>query len=493
MDKLGPIIALGQGVYKQCEKMKYCKKQSERLGERVKGLIWALQRLQDQGERNMSEHIIKVLDDFELALLEAKQRIEHFNKKTNFYRFLSADKDKILFQEVNEKLRNVWEVFSMTLQIDQHFLRSWEKEDQRDVLEDKQSHQRLRELENKNLEATLKEIQNTLKQMKSDQEKFRQQEQINQEQPGQQVQIKEIKMEDLSGSPWTRIKESEHSTVYTGEYFKSTVAIKVFNKAKARSIEVVRHPFNNEIRAMKKFDSPNILRIFGICIDKSDNLPRFSIVMEYCELGTLRELLEDKKDLSLGMRIHLILEAARGLYRLHYSEPLQLHRNINSSNFLVTGNYQVKLAGFELSKTQTFISQKRKMKADKVNSTAYVSPQGLKNGFYRYDVQAEIYSFGIVLWEIVTGKIPFDGKDNEEIYQLAAMEGYQEPVNEDCPPELQEVIEMCLAYEPSQRPSVKEILEKLSVFTESRSPGQDTERGTSSDLQVNHDPQISGS
>ncbi|XP_012868142.1 PREDICTED: mixed lineage kinase domain-like protein [Dipodomys ordii] len=383
MDKLGPIIALGQGVYKQCEKMKYCKKQSERLGERVKGLIRALQSLQDQGERNLSEHIIKVLDDFKRALLEAKQQIEHFNKKTNFYRFLSADKDKILFQEVNERLRNVWEVFSMTLQIDQHFLCSWEKEDQSDVLEDKQSHQRLRELENKNLEATLKEIQNTLK---------------------------------------------------------------------------PRHYFNNEIRAMKKFDSPNILRIFGICIDKSDNLPRFSIVMEYCELGTLRELLEDKKDLSLGMRIHLILEAARGLYRLHHSETLQLHRNINSSNFLVTGNYQVKLAGFELSETQTFISQKRKTKTDKVNSTAYVSPQGLKNGFYRYDVQAEIYSFGIVLWEIVTGKIPFDGKDNKEIYQLAAMEGYQEPVNEDCPPELQEVIEMCLAYEPSQRPSVKDQL-----------------------------------
>ncbi|KAM4833883.1 mixed lineage kinase domain-like protein isoform 1-T3 [Thomomys bottae] len=465
MDKLGQIISLGQLVYKQCEKMEYCKKQSARLGERVKGLLPALQRLQDQGERSLSKHLITALNDFEQALQEAKELLEKFNDKSSIHKFLTAGRDKILFQDVNERLRNVWEAFSLTLQIDQHILNIWQEQDKCDAQEDEQSFQRLTELEKKNLEekmsqldATWKEIQKTLKSfMKSHQEKT--QEQIPRE------QIKEIKKEDLLGSPWKQLKKSERSTVYKGEYYKSTVTIKVFNKPKAKSIGKVRHTFNNEITAMKKFDSPNILRIFGICIDETVSPPQFSLVMEYCELGTLQELLEQEKDLSLEMRIHLILESAKGLYRLHHSEPPELHRNINSANFLVTGNYQVKLAGFELSKTQTSITQERKKKADKVNFAAYVPPQGLENGFYKYDVKAEIYSFGIVLWEIVTGKIPFDGYDEKKIYKLVAMERYQEPVSQNCPSELEEVIKMCRAYEPSQRPSVKEIIEKLSTFT----------------------------
>lgn len=283
----------------------------------------------------------------------------------------------------------------------------------------------------------------------------------------QDHQIKEIKKEQLLGSPWILLRENEFSTLYKGEYHKSSVAIKVFNKPQFRSIGMVRHTFNNEIRTMKKFDSPNILRIFGICIDETVSPPQFSIVTEYCELGTLRELLDKEKDLSFGVRILLILGAAKGLYRLHHSEAPELHRNISSSSFLVTEGYQVKLAGFELSKTQTSISRETKgTKAERVNSTAYVSPQGLENVFHKYDIKAEIYSFGIVLWEIATGKIPFEGYNSKTILQQVAVDRQQEPLGEDCPLELQKIIDECRAYEPSRRPSVNGILEKLSTFTE---------------------------
>ncbi|CAO2610013.1 Mixed lineage kinase domain-like protein [Lemmus lemmus] len=448
MDKLGQIITLGQLVYKKCEEMKHCRKQCQRLRERVRGMLQPLQSLQDQGK--VTKDIAVALDRFEAVLQEARQQIETFSAKSSIWKFVTAGNDKILFLEVNERLRDVWEEILFLLQVNQWNSvsnvgerASWLQEDQQDAREDEAEN--LRTLFMK-VSIDLEEIKETLKQCSL--------------QPTQRIpqeQIKEIKKEHLTGSPWTLLKKNNLSTFYRGEYHRSPVTIKVFNSPQAGSVSAVRHTFNNEIRTMKKFDSPNVLRIFGICIDETVKPPEFSIVMEYCELGTLRELLDKEKDLPLSVRILLVLGAAKGLYRLHHSETSkQLHKNISSSSFLVAEGYNVKLAGFELSKTQTSISRKTKStKTERVHSTsAYVSPERLKNVYHKYNRQAEIYSFGIVLWEIVTGKIPFEGCDSKKIYQLVVEGQKQEPVGEDCPKLLQEIIDECRAYDPSQRPSV---------------------------------------
>ncbi|XP_047385919.1 mixed lineage kinase domain-like protein [Sciurus carolinensis] len=472
MDKLGQIISLGQLIYKQCEEMKYCQKQCQRLGNRVHSLLQPLKMLQAQGKRKLAPEIMTALNHFEAALEEAKRQIDKFSSKSNIWKFLKAGDNKILFKEVNDKLKDVWQELSLQLQVDQLISRanqraSWAQENQQDAEEDRQVFQRIRR-ENENIEASLRrleinteEIKETLRQLLMS---------LNSSKPMQefpQEQIKEIEKKQLSGSPWILLRENEFSTLYKGKYHESPVTIKVFNKPQARSIGMVRHTFNNEIRTMKKFDSPNTLRIFGICIDETVSPPQFSIITEYCELGTLRELLDKKKDLSFGVRIFLALGAAKGLYSLHHSEAPELHRNISSSSFLVTEGYQVKLAGFELSKTQTSISRETTgNKAERVNSTAYVSPQGLENVYHKYDIKAEIYSFGIVLWEIATGKIPFEGYNSKMIHRQVTVDRQQEPLGEDCPSELQEIIDECRAYEPSRRPSVEGILEKLSTFTE---------------------------
>ncbi|XP_076772013.1 mixed lineage kinase domain-like protein isoform X2 [Arvicanthis niloticus] len=445
MDKLGQIIKLGYLIYEQCEKMKYCRKQCQRLGSRVRGMLQPLQRLQAQGKK-LPNDITAAMGRFEEVLKEANQQIEKFSKKSNIWKFVTVGNDKILFHEVNEKLRDVWEELSLLLQVDQwkpvsgvSQQASWQQEDQQDAAEDGNENIKVILMQ---LQIGMEEINKTLKQCLL---------KPAWEMP-QDLQVKEIPKEHL-GPPWTKLQTNKMSTIYKGEYHRSPVTIKVFNNPQAESVGIVRLTFNEEIKTMKKFDSPNILRIFGICIDQTVKPPEFSIVMEYCELGTLRELLDRERDLTMSVRSLLALRAARGLYRLHHSGTL--HRNIRSSSFLVAGGYQVKLAGFELSKTQTSISRVTKnIKAERFSSTAYVSPERLKDPYCEYVINVEIYSFGIVLWEIATGKIPFEGCDSKKIYELVVEEKKQEPLGQDCPELLREIINECRAQEPSQRPSL---------------------------------------
>ncbi|XP_055269117.1 mixed lineage kinase domain-like protein isoform X4 [Moschus berezovskii] len=319
MDQLKQIISLGQLIYNQCEEMKYCRKQCRRLGDRVQGLLQPLQMLQDQGERNLPSQITAALSRFQAALEEAKEQIDKFSNKSNIQKFLTAGHDSIIFGGVNQRLSDVWEELSLLLQVDRwrHTSSlspgaSWQQEDQQDAEEDRKAIQGLSEKE------TLKTLLRQLENMKETIEAVKSWMRSESQKPRKgfpQDQIKEIKKEELPEADWILLKESESSTLYEGKYHESPVAIKVFNNSQAKDIGIVRHTFNNEIRTMKKFDSPNILRMFGICIDETVTPPQLSIVMEYCELGTLRELLDREKDLTLAKRIILALGAARGLYR----------------------------------------------------------------------------------------------------------------------------------------------------------------------------------
>ena len=119
--------------------MNHCKKQCKRLRERVHGLLQPLQRLQDQGTNSLPKNITETLDKFAPVLQEAMQQIEKFSKKSSIWKFVTAGNDKILFLEVNEKLRDVWEQIMLWLQVDQQSSASkasWQQEDQQDARED---------------------------------------------------------------------------------------------------------------------------------------------------------------------------------------------------------------------------------------------------------------------------------------------------------------------------------------------------------------------
>uniref|UniRef100_A0A8C3TAP2 Mixed lineage kinase domain like pseudokinase n=1 Tax=Chelydra serpentina TaxID=8475 RepID=A0A8C3TAP2_CHESE len=481
MEVVEKVLSMAHIIYAQCEQVKCCKHQCRRLVYRIHILLRPVEVLRVQPPKQISSQVEETLQQLLETLEKAQELVKKYSQTNWLQKFLKASNVMEGFARVNERLGDAAQGLSLLLQAEQKqsFLETFQRhtcssEDSQDIKDDKALWEELltRSTETKdavdNVHNDVRHVGTKVEDMGSKMEEVRQMMQklqdavMKKDNAVPRETITEIRMEDLTKTSWTFLMESKSHTLYKGEFYKYPVAIKVFKNPVITSTEKVREIFRKEIETMKKFESPNILRMYGICIDESGLSPSFSIVMEYCEKGTLRDVLTRKPLLPWETRIRMALDAARGLYRLHQTgEKSKLHGCINSTKFLVAKGYCVKLSGFELSKTESSIKRSCKKNSTDVPASAYISPLGLASLSHKYDMPSEIYSFGIVLWEIATGKIPFEGCTSQEIYQKVYEQRYQAPVGEDCPSHLQDVINQCRAFEPSQRPSAEEIVDLL--------------------------------
>ncbi|NXD15453.1 MLKL protein, partial [Nothocercus nigrocapillus] len=452
MDMVEKVFFVAQSIYAQLEQVKCCKHQCQRLVERIRTLLEPVRVLRAQAAPRGSPHEEELLSKLLRALGQAHQLVAKYSQASWIQKFLCARSSGEEFVRVNESLGDIAQGLSLLLQAEQKevLLEAFQAktccwQDAEDLRNDRAF---VDEVMASNCRApvppgTAQPVPRCLggaglKKVDVD----------------KREDITEIRREQLTFR--RHLQDTDSYDLYEGEYLKYPVAIKTFKRPLTTDSVKVRDIFEKEIRTLKKFESPNILRMYGICIEEQDRSPCFSIVMEYCEHGTLREVLT-KQQLSWDTRLRMALGAARGLYRLHQTEKKsRLHGCINSSKFLVAGDYCVKLSGFELCETETSIKRKVKKKNwNKVSTLAYVAPENLKDIYYPYKRPYEIYSFGIVLWEIATSKIPFEGCTPQEIREKICEHHYREPLGEDCPQELRKIIDQCRAFDPSQRPSAE--------------------------------------
>uniref|UniRef100_A0A8C3MC99 Uncharacterized protein n=1 Tax=Geospiza parvula TaxID=87175 RepID=A0A8C3MC99_GEOPR len=427
MDIVERVFSVAQAIHAQFEQVKCCKHQCQRLVERIQILLEPVRILRAQPRQHISHHEEELMKKLLQALEEAQKLVMKYSQTSWIQKFLRARSTGEEFVWVNESLEDIAQGLSLLLQAEQKqaFLEAFQsktcrRQDAEDLRDDRQ---------------TLLTCDWWLAPLSSCYQALK----VN---VGKREDITEIKRDQLTFH--RHLQDTESYDLYEGEYLKYPVAIKTF-KSKVRDI------FEKEIQTLKKFESPNILRMYGICIEENDGSPCFSIVMEYCKHGTLRDVLNKQQNLSWDIRIRMALGAARGLYRLHQTgEKSRLHGCICSSKFLVAGDYCVKLSGFELCETESSIKRKAKKDWKQVSMLAYIAPENLKDINYPYKSPCEIYSFGIVLAEIATSKIPFEGETGK-----ICNHHYWDPLGEDCPEDLRKIIEQCQAFDPSQRPSAE--------------------------------------
>ena len=222
---------------------------------------------------------------------------------------------------------------------------------------------------------------------------------------------------------------------------------------------VVRE-FYQEARLAAKFDHPNVIKIFEL--GKKKGIPW--LIMEYVEGGNLKELIIRKDENLKSEPLFIILKIGRGLNHIHQHGVV--HRDIKPENVLISESGEVKITDFGLAKRDRKLSR---MFGDGVNGTfAYMSPEQFRGG--RVDERSDIYSFGVTMYEILTGRIPFPGEDRESLIKMHLDEGFvpkPPSVYNNIHPQLEEVTLKALEKNPARRyQAVAEMLVDLEKIWE---------------------------
>lgn len=472
MDFIDPILSISSAIYDLVENVKANKKRCRRVADRVKALEELVKSVKTRKATLKSEEVGKALRELRFTLISARDHIERYTQASWVQRVLKSGSHMDGFTTVNERLNDAFQVLSGLLQVEHSNMLSQvfelsnrQKQDEMDGQDDEE------ELKSLLLEFVQKQEEH-MEAMRRDFDELKTNvtkmvDHLNKP-SAMDVITRMISPQELKYDfPQKPFMVTSNSEVYKGEYHGFTVAIKRFIDQADTSFSEIRSVFDKEVETMRRFESPNILRMFGICVRNAEGPnPEYLIIMEYCEKGSLREVLDSECKLPWIRKTRMCLDAAQGLYRLHQTEvKSKVHGCINSSKFLVAEGYRVKLGGFELAKTETSLKKGRNDK--EIRSLCYSSPQMLNSIDYPYSKECEVYSLGIVMWEIATRRHPFEDPvskakwETKEILQRVAKDKYMEPLSGDCPKALGDLINACRAFESFQRPSAGVLVDKL--------------------------------
>ena len=239
-----------------------------------------------------------------------------------------------------------------------------------------------------------------------------------------------------------RIGSGGMSVVYKAQChtLNRPVAIKVLKEEFAFDDNFVSK-FKMEAQAAARLSHPNIVSVYDVV----DEDVLHYIVMELIEGITLKNYIEKKGHLESKEAIGIAIQVGQGIAAAH--EQHIIHRDIKPQNMIISRDGKVKVADFGIARavsTQT-------MNATAVGSVHYISPEQARGGYC--DERSDIYSFGITMYEMVTGKVPFEG-DNTVTVALAHLE---EPVRRpselvpDLSHALEQIILKCTQKRPDRR------------------------------------------
>ena len=236
------------------------------------------------------------------------------------------------------------------------------------------------------------------------------------------------------------------------------VAIKILKAELNNSDEFITR-FKVESKSIASLSHPNIVNIYDAGSENNINF----IVMEYVNGKTLKQLIKDNGSLSLSNTLKIACQIAQAIECAHKNKII--HRDIKPDNILITEDNTAKLMDFGIAKVTDSITITYPNKI--IGSVHYFSPEQAKGKFV--DSRTDIYSFGIVMYEMLTGKVPY----NAELPITVAMMHIQEPiippknVKDNIPDNINKIILKMLEKDPINRfQSASELINILKALNE---------------------------
>ncbi|KAL4217083.1 hypothetical protein ACF0H5_023539 [Mactra antiquata] len=248
----------------------------------------------------------------------------------------------------------------------------------------------------------------------------------------------EIPFEDITDLQW--LGSGAQGAVFLGKLKGEEVAVK-----KVRDVK------ETDIKNLRKLNHPNIIPFKGVCTQA----PCYCIIMEYCPYGQLYEILRDGKELPVSLVLDWSKQIASGMNYLHNHKII--HRDLKSPNVLIGKNDVVKISDFGTSRTWNEKSTKMSF----AGTVAWMAPEVIRNELCSEKV--DIWSFGIVLWELLTGEVPYKDVDSSAIIWGVGRNSLHLPIPATIPEGFKLLMRQCWSAKSRNRPSFRQILMHLEI------------------------------
>jgi serine/threonine protein kinase len=252
------------------------------------------------------------------------------------------------------------------------------------------------------------------------------------------------------------VGQGSYGFVSQGRWKGVDVAVKRFVKQRLDEETMLR--FREEAALLAELRHPNVVLFIGACVRS----PNVCIVTEWMPKGSLSDVLADSSvKLAWPLRVNMVRGIALGLAYLHSQQPAAiLHRDLKSSNVLVDESWNAKIADFGLARMK-----QENATMTRCGTPAWIAPEVVMRE--RYTEKADIYSLGIVMWEVATRKQPFAGENLARV-AVEIVEGKRPPVPSNAPKSYVALMTACWHRKPHKRPSAEQVCHTIESWLENQ-------------------------
>ncbi|XP_017277751.1 mitogen-activated protein kinase kinase kinase 13-A-like isoform X2 [Kryptolebias marmoratus] len=222
---------------------------------------------------------------------------------------------------------------------------------------------------------------------------------------------------------------------------------------------------DKEAEILSVLSHKNIIKFYGAVLES----PNYAIVTEYASGGSLYEYIssEQSEEMDMEQIMTWAIQIAKGMHYLHAEAPVKvIHRDLKSRNVVMTVNKVLKICDFGASK---FLSHTTHMTV--VGTFPWMAPEVIQS--LPVSETCDTYSYGVVLWEMLTREVPFKGFEGLQVAWLVVEKQERLTIPTSCPASFAELMRKCWLAEPKERPQFKQVLLTLeSMANDSRLPDQ---------------------
>ncbi|CAN1276307.1 Serine/threonine-protein kinase STY46 [Linum perenne] len=256
-----------------------------------------------------------------------------------------------------------------------------------------------------------------------------------------EIDLKQLKFDNMVAS-------GAYGDLYKGTYCSQEVAIKVLKSERINTD--MQKEFAQEVYIMRKVRHKNVVQFIGACTKP----PSLCIVTEFMSGGSVYDYLHKHKGVfKLPSVLKVAIDISKGMNYLHQNNII--HRDLKAANILMDENEVVKVADFGVARVQ---AQSGVMTAE-TGTYRWMAPEVIEHK--PYDHKADVFSFAIVLWELLTGKLPYEYLTPLQAAVGVVQKGLRPTIPKHTNPKLTELLEKCWQQDPSLRPDFSEIIEIL--------------------------------